>query len=458
MFVIVSARLHTDATGACTEIPALLTPAGVVEPLVDYCLHHHEDRSQAWMKEVISSARLFLQYVQANPAEPDPCRLFVNFAQRLYGGTFDLRTKLDPSGLYWAPHSPQSARKVIIHLSNFFAWLGGVRPAAAQVNPSYAGDSFDRQIREAAYQYRRNAAFLGHTWEKKGRPERNGGYYVAPQREPKVAKTEPPAFPDARFEELLFKGFLAGPRPDYRGALITLLLHGAGFRESEPFHLYIADVFPHPFNRKQAGVVIHHPSKGTAPGDWLDPRGRELQGNREAYLAQEFGLLPRTKMTGQRHAGWKGGLHDQAYFKAAYWFDPVYGEWFLEYWDHYLDQVMCVERDHPFAFINLHREPVGAMYTLAQYNKAHAAACERIGLTVSKALGTTSHGHRHAYSKRLKRAGLDEKIIQRCRHDISIESQGVYTQPYTHEMVEDLKAAAQRLHDKYRITQSEINE
>ena len=34
MFVIVSARLHTDATGACTEIPALLTPAGVVEPLV----------------------------------------------------------------------------------------------------------------------------------------------------------------------------------------------------------------------------------------------------------------------------------------------------------------------------------------------------------------------------------------------------------------------------------------
>jgi integrase len=98
------------------------------------------------------------------------------------------------------------------------------------------------------------------------------------------------------------------------------------------------------------------------------------------------------------------------------------------------------------------------MYTLAQYNKAHAAACERIGLPVSKALGTTSHGHRHAYSKRLKRAGLDEKIIQRCRHDISIESQGVYTQPYTHEMVEDLKAAAQRLHDKYRITQSEINE
>jgi integrase len=98
------------------------------------------------------------------------------------------------------------------------------------------------------------------------------------------------------------------------------------------------------------------------------------------------------------------------------------------------------------------------MYTLAQYNKAHGVACERIGLTVSKALGNTSHGHRHAYTKRLKRAGLDEKIIQRCRHDISIESQEVYTQPYTHEMAEELKAAAQRLHDKYRNTQPEVSE
>jgi hypothetical protein len=163
-------------------------------------------------------------------------------------------------------------------------------------------------------------------------------------------------------------------------------------------------------------------------------------------------------MTGQRHAGWKGGLHDGPYYKAAYWFVPEYGEWFLEYWGHYLDQVMGVERDHPFAFINLHREPVGAMYTLAQYNKTHAAACERIGLTVSKALGTTSHSHRHAYSKRLQAAKVSEKIIQRCRHDVSLESQQVYTQPYTREIADELTAATQRLHDKYRGTQPDINE
>ena len=455
MFVMVSARFRSDATGASAEIPALLTPAGVVESLVDYCFHHHRDRSRPWMNEVISATRLFLQYLQVNPAEPDPCRLFVNFAQRLYGGTFDVRTKLDPSGLYWAPRSGQGPRKTIVHLSNFFAWMGEGHPLAAQVNPRYAGDSFDRQIREAAYQYRRNASLLGHTWEKKGRPEKNGGYYVAPKRDPKVAKTEPPAFPEERFEELLFKGFLGGPRPDYRGALITLLLHGAGFRESEPFHLYIADVFPNPFDRKQAGVVIHHPSEGLEPGNWWDPQGRELRRNREAYLAQEFGLLPRTRMSGQRRAGWKGGLHDKPYYKAAYWFVPEYGEWFLKYWDKYLEQVSCLERDHPFAFINLHREPVGAMYTLAQYNKAHAAACERIDLTVSKAEGTTSHGHRHSYSQRLKRAKVSTKTIQRCRHDISTESQEAYLQPYSYEVVEELTEALQRLQDKYGGTEAE---
>lgn len=35
MFVTVKARVYTDATGVYTEIPTLLTPAGVLEPLLD---------------------------------------------------------------------------------------------------------------------------------------------------------------------------------------------------------------------------------------------------------------------------------------------------------------------------------------------------------------------------------------------------------------------------------------
>lgn len=109
MFVTVKARVHTDATGAYTELPALLTPAGVLEPLLDYCLYRSHDRSLAWMSKVARSVRMFLEYLQSNPTERDTYRLFQNFAQRLYTGTFDRETGLDPSGLCWAPRSPQDA-------------------------------------------------------------------------------------------------------------------------------------------------------------------------------------------------------------------------------------------------------------------------------------------------------------------------------------------------------------
>jgi len=158
--------------------------------------------------------------------------------------------------------------------------------------------------------------------------------------------------------------------------------------------------------------------------------------------------VPRTEVMDRRHAGWKGGMHDAAaYYKQAYWFLPEYGEWFLQLWHRYLEQVARVERDHPFAFINLSREPVGAMYTLTQYNKAHAAACERIGLTVSKALGTTPHGHRHAYGRRLRNAEVDKPLIRRFMHHASVESQEVYTQPTSREVLAALEAATRRLRD-----------
>ena len=453
MFVTVKARIHTDATGVYTELPVLLTPAGVLEPLLDYCLYRSHDRSLTWMSKVTRSVRMFLEYLQSNPAERDTYRLFQNFAQRLYTGTFDRETGLDPSGLCWAPRSPQDASHIVTHLTDFFDWLGEMRPEAAQVNPRYAGGAFDRQTDEAAYQYRRSKAFLGHTWAANASPTEIG-HRVRAQRPPTVAKGEPPAFPEERFEELLVKGFNAAGRQDYRGMLITLLLHGAGFRESEPFHLYISDVFPDPANPRQAKVLIHHPSHGAAPADWRDSSGKPRKGNRAEYLAQQFGLAPRTKVMTGRRAGWKGGMHDAAYYKQAYWFLPEYGEWFLHLWHLYLEQVARVERDHPFAFINLGREPVGAMYKLDQYNKAHAAACERIGLMVGKELGTTPHGHRHAYGRRLSNAGVDKPLIRRFMHHASVESQEVYTQATTRETLVALDAAARRLRGQYSDTPS----
>lgn len=448
MFVTVKARVHTDATGVYTELPVLLTPSGALEPLLDYCLERSHDRSLTWMTKVTRSVRMFLEYLETNPEESDTYRLFQNFAQRLYTGTFDRETGIDPSELCWAPRSPHDASHIITQLSDFFDWLGEIRPEAAKINPRFAGSAFDRKAEEAAYQYRRSKAFLGHTWVNNASPG-GVGHRVRGRHLPKVEKCEPPAFPDERFEELLNKGFCVAGRRDYRGMLITLLLHGAGFRESEPFHLFIPDVSPAPTNKNQAKVLIHHPTYGAVPEDWRTKRGGPGYGNRAEYLGHQFGLVPRTDLMNSRHAGWKGGTHDGPYYKQAYWFLPEYGEQFLHLWHCYLEQVVCVERDHPFAFINLKRDPVGAMYSVAQYNKAHAAACERIGLDVSKTLGTTPHGHRHAYGRRLRNAGVDKALIRRFMHHASLESQEVYTQASTREALNALETAAQRMRDAH---------
>lgn len=442
MFVTVKARVYTDATGAFTEIPALLTPAGVLQPLVECCVKHSHDRSINWMRKLTRAVTMFLEYVYANPAERESYILFQNFAQRLYTGTFNRETGMDPSWLCWRRHETLDARHIITLLTEFFDWVADTRLVAAKVNPRSAGSAYDRMMDEAAYQHRRNRAFLGHLWAANA-PE--AGHSIRPARAPNVSPKEPPAFPDDRFNDLLLKGFKVGGHYNYRNMLITLLLHGAGFRESEPFHLYVGDVFPDPANDRRAMVLIHHPSHGGAPSDWRDEFGQPKKGSRNQYLAEKFALVPRTKMMDSRAAGWKGGMHDAAFYKQAHWFLPEYGELFLQLWHLYLNEVARVERDHPFAFINLRHSPIGGMYCLAQYNKAHAAACERIGLTVAKSLGTTPHGHRHAYARRLTNAGVGEKFIQRFMHHASIESQKPYTGPTTSEMVTAMQEGSQRL-------------
>jgi hypothetical protein len=444
MFVSVNVRVITDETGVNVEIPGLLTPNGILYPLVDYFLYRVHDRSIEWMTKVVRSVRMFLEYMQANPLECDTHILFKNFAQRLYTGTFDLKTGFDPSWLAWSARSASDARHIITDLTLFFRWLGDKRPSAAKINPIYTFSPFDRACDQLAYMYRRDASILGHTWGSTG-SESTGGSKIRSKLVPHVVQGDPPAFPDSRFMDLIENGFRVGNRHDYRGILITLLCHGAGFRESEPFHLYVEDVAESPLNKKSALVRIHHPSQGAAPIGWKDVSGRKRKGNRATYLAERFGLLPRNDVLGSAHAGWKGGRHDGDYYKEAYWFQPEFGEIFLQVWYKYLHSVASHHRNHPYAFINLQRDPVGEMYTIAKFNQAHKRACQRIGLAVGKELGTTPHGHRHAYGRRLKSAGVDSLFIQKFMHHSSEESQLVYTSPSNKETQNALDLAAEKL-------------
>lgn len=442
MFVATKLKVLIDSTGASIEVPGLLTPVGVLGPLLDYVLERRIARSLVWMEKVVRSVQMFLEYMHANPEQDDPQVLFTNFAQRVYSGTFDLKTGKDPSGLAWQPRSSADARHILTDLNLFFDWLGKTNPLAASINPVVSPNAYDLQWLRLAQEYRRDKSLLGHLW---GEKDAKGVRRIRTQHSPKVHATEPPAFPEDRFNDLITRGFRVGNKIDYRAVLITLLQHGAGFRESEPFHLYIEDVVEDPNAPGRALVRIHHPSEGIAPEPITSSKGVRRRLSRAEYLSEKFGLLPRDKMLDNKHAGWKGGLHDGKYFKQAHWFQPEYGQLFWIAWKRYLQQVAGVPRSHPFAFINLNREPIGAMYSIHQYLRAHAAAVKRIGLDVSKELGTTPHGHRHAYGRRLSSAKIDKSFIRRFMHHASPESQDVYTQPTSKEMLEVLENAQARL-------------
>lgn len=129
----------------------------------------------------------------------------------------------------------------------------------------------------------------------------------------------------------------------------------------------------------------------------------------------------------------------------AYWFLPEMGELFMKLWLRYLSQLAMVKRNHPFAFVNLRGGTLGEPYSLSKYHEAHAAAIERIGLTPSKALGTTPHGHRHAYGNRLMRAGVPSEMRRRLMHHVSLFSQEIYTRPTREQALRELSSAGERL-------------
>lgn len=127
------------------------------------------------------------------------------------------------------------------------------------------------------------------------------------------------------------------------------------------------------------------------------------------------------------------------------WFPEIYGHWFMQLWMRYLEQIAMIPRSHPYAWINIHREPIGEMYQIGEYRKALEAAVKRIGLIYSKAEGTTPHGLRHAYGQRARKGGIDPIIIQRLLHHSSIESQQVYTQPEARESTNAIRIGTERL-------------
>ncbi|MCW5300341.1 site-specific integrase [Herbaspirillum lusitanum] len=462
--VRVTASIVNDSTGIKTHIPViLLEEAGhctALMPLVDYLLVHSQARSPSWMSKMCQIVGMLLDYMEANHANFEkPAALFKTFTQRVYTGTIGEDGK-DASDLYWFPKRTASGKPLLNMLSEFSDWMHreyGTTP----LNPWREATACEQRLNWAAFINKSERSFLGHLDSyadaaQTAKQARDTLQRKTPQGQHGGTK----AFPDDRFMDLLFIGFVVPGKQnsldiveqyDWRGICITILMHWGGLRVSEPFHLWVNDVVPFPLRPDEASVRVYHPIEGAAPRDFKGPSGR-FMANREAYLQARYpGYPPRNRAKGNRKAGWKNPkLDDNSQnFMYVHWFPAgIAGRLFLQAWKLYMYQRMRARigaDKHPWLFVSFREGQKGEPYTIDSYQEAHARAIRRIGLEPAKQNGTTDHGHRHAYGQRTRRAAVGSIVTQQGLHQKSIESQAVYIEPSIAEVTTALEIATEAL-------------
>ncbi len=450
---VVYYKVGRDNTGIHEEIPVILTEFGPLHPLIHYILKHRHKLSESNTNKLVQAVGLLIDYMEANhPAFDNPKDLFNTFVQRLYSGTVGIDGN-DPSGLYWDARSPAVVRVLVNHLSKFSDWMAQEH-GTKQLNPWRQATRAEEQLAWAAWQHQKNRAFLGHTLSVDVAALKISRARTTLLKKTPVIDHEPVKFfPADRMVDLLFKGFIVpgkqkSPRIEerlnLRDILITMLLHYGGLRLSEPFHLYIHDVIHDDTAPGTALVKVYHPSLGQAPVDRRDAKGKTVAGDRASYLRDTCGLLPRNeyKSTHRLHAGWKdNALDSKQHFMHVHWAPHWAGELFWKLWVFYMAQRDRLNPDHPLAFVTLAGKP----YSIDAFEDAHAKAVQRIGLLPAKALGTTPHGHRHAYGQRLAGLKLDPIFLKTALHHKSLESQIVYTEPDRVRLNRAIEAAQARV-------------
>lgn len=446
-------KFVSDNSGVTTEIPIILTEQGPLQPLALF-LWENRRRSKSWMVKLNQAVSLLLDYMSANrDIYASPEEMFSAFVERLYSGTAGM-DGLDPSSLYWTGRTTSTVGQLLGPLNEFSDWMVSKNTSSRPLNPWRQATRSEEMLAWAAWYHARDKSFLGHTWKRDAVAlQMSRARQVLLRRTPVVDRDQIKHFPPDRIGDLLFNGFVIPgklkkhrieERINLRDVLITMLLHYGGLRISEPFHLYVHDVVPDLSNPSMARVRIYHPTDGTAPGDWRDARGEPIRCKRGAYLKGKYGLLPRTEYrdTAQMYAGWKENLVDDTdKCMDVNWFPSWSGKLFWKLWVRYLIQRATLSRnDHPFAFVTLEGKP----YSMDSYEKAHACAVERISLSPAKHLGTTPHGHRHAYGQRLADFEIDPIFRKKALHHKSKDSQSVYTEPDRVKLQRVIEAASLR--------------
>ncbi len=449
-----------DNTGMNIEIPVLLIEQNDrITPL--WLLHEYLIKNQVmsntWHSKLIQVVGLLLDYIDANHnCFPNPKVFFESFTNAIYSGTIN-EDGYDPSGLYWLPKRTITAHALLFALSEFSDWIHK-EYGAVQLNPWRDATKYEERLNWMALINKSYRSFLGHLdsslkISETAKKVRNVKKRQVPSGDFGGVK----AFPEDRIHDLFWEGFKKTDRKNslnlldkynWRDIAITILMHGGGLRECEPFHIWVHDVMPDPFDPQLALVRVYHPVDGSAPKDFKMPDGRFLT-NRDAYLHIKYGISPRNKCTGLRHAGWKNPKMSNAQqnYMQVHWFPRQWGYLFMQVWKMYMAQRIHekIPDTHPFLFVSLDDKYKGEMYTIASFRQSHARAVQKIGLTVGKMFGTTEHGHRHAYGQRVSNSNIDRQVIKAGMHHKSEYSQDVYTEPTIVRVTNELGKASKVL-------------
>lgn len=430
----ISVNYKDVASGNQYPLPAIYTDKGVIVSHLRYLAWYH-NKSESWKERSIYSLRLLIDYINAVTNISSARHLLKNFTRALATGTIDYDLSSDPLNLYWKPREPHDANTILFHITHYTDFLALQNNYSENlINPFRKSTCWEERLNWCAYYHKQSNVFLNHLTKKsEACIAAKQSRLVSPTLPPIIKEEKIARFPEEHLENLLENGFRKNGIQDYRSQAITMLLNYGGLRKSEVFHIYVSDITLHPNHHKEALVRIYHPQYGSSP----DPRYK----NRMEYLFETSPVKPRNtyRLTERLYAGWKNPLltSKSGYFEVIF-NPPEKAKDFLRVWANYLKyQRVEPSYPHPFAFTNSKGEPE----TIKNYQRRHMRAVERIGLESKKDLGTTEHGHRHAYGYRARQSGLNQIEIQKAMHHKSHTSCLIYIQPTNDDIREKMKSA-----------------
>jgi hypothetical protein len=404
-------------------------------------------RSVDWQYKTALAVGLFCDYVLAQSKAPMEQGLLQSFARALRQGT---RTAVAPlANLEWAPRSYRQAHRILSRVLDFLDWTSAERREPLPVACAH-DTAYDQMRRARAAEQRKAHAFLGHL-KKDVRP--------APRAVVPHDDRQPPSVVIHTFNEDQFLDLCEGFRRRGRrkalhpaglhlkDILILILMHGAGLRSCEPFHLFESDVGVSPTNPRCAEVRLCHPCDGPVWPIGADKRGCGMR--REDYLRRFFDMTPRHLCAGRFHAGWKNLRlsNPRQDYSLVRWSSSQWGELFLELFQLYMAQRPETRTRHPFLFVSETKRWHGEPYTLRAFRQAYGKAVRAMGEEPGKDHGTSPHAHRHSYGKRMRMAGLDRVALQLALGHRSPTSQDVYGQPTSEEIEAEFLAVDARMQE-----------